>query len=234
MKYNIENKKIRDMVDELGEEYKNLLVEKALSQRQEYDVDQINLSTLIKLDEIAKASLLSNERSNRRNRMLSMLSIVGVIYTLFGLILLIYSQFGGSLRLDSMSKISFLAIILGLFTSLFSILMKSIPSPSHYESKDTSKYFNYKIINTWKQIEGLLVQLTPAEENMNLNKMISNLMDIKLLSSSDASTIKKLLSLRNQIVHSNSIEKSYTTNEIQTLLRDSTGIVKKLERFENS
>lgn len=234
MKYDIENKKISDMVDELGEEYKNLLIEKALSQRQEYDVDQINLSTLIKLDEIAKVSLLSNERNSRRNRMLSMLSIVGMIYTLFGLMLLLYYQFGDLLRLDPMSKISFLTIILGLFTSLTSILMKNIPAPSHYESKDTSKYFNYKIINTWKQIEGLLVQLTPVEENMSLSNMISNLMDIKLLSSSDASTIKKMLNLRNQVVHSNNIEKSYTTSEVQTLLRDSNNIIKKLERFENS
>jgi len=234
VKYDIENKKIRDMVDELGEEYKNLLIEKALSARQEYDVDQINLSTLIKLDEIAKESLLSNERNNRRNRMLSMLSIVGVIYTLFGLILLIYYQFGDSLRLDPMSKISFLSIFLGLFTSLISILMKSIPFSSHYEIKDTSKYFNYKIINTWKQIEGLLVQLTPAEENMSLSSMIANLMDIKLISSSDASTIKKMLNLRNQVVHSDNIEKSYSTSEIQALLRDSHSIIKKLERFENS
>lgn len=234
MKYDIENKKINDMLDELGEEYKNLLIEKALSQHQEYDVDQINLSTLIRLDEKAKESLLANERNNRRNRMLSMLSIIGLIYTLFGMILLIYYQFGDSFRFDPMTKISFLSIIMGLFTSLLSILMKSIPYSSHYKSEDTSKYFNYKIINTWKQIEGLLVQLTPVEENTSLGKMISNLMDLKLLSSSDALTIKKMLNLRNQVVHSNNIEKSYTTSEIQALLRDSNNIIKKLERFENS
>lgn len=234
MKYDIDNQKINDMLDELGEEYKNLLIEKALSQHEEYDVDQINLSTLIRLDEKAKESLLANERNDRRNRMLSIFSIIGLIYTLFGLILLFYYQFGGSYRFDPMTRISFLTIIMGLFTSLLSILMKSIPYSSHYRSKNTSEYFNYKIINTWKQIEGLLVQLTPVEENMSLSKMISNLMDLKLLSSSDASTIKKILSLRNQVVHSNDIEKKYTTSEIQVLLRDSYNIIKKLEKFENN
>ncbi len=234
MKYDIDNQKINDMLDELGEEYKNLLIEKALSQHQEYDIDQINLSTLIRLDEKAKESLLTNERNDRRNRRLLIFSIIGLIYTLFGLILLFYYQFGGSYRFDPMTRISFLMIIMGLFTSLLSILMKSIPYSSHYSSKDTTKYFNYKIINTWKQIEGLLVQLTPVEENTSLSKMISNLMDLKLLSSSDASIIKEILSLRNQVVHSNDIEKSYTPGEIQALLRDSNNIIKKLERFENN
>ena len=64
--------------------------------------------------------------------------------------------------------------------------------------------------------------------------MISNLMDLKLLSENDALTINKILNLRNQVVNSNNIEKSYTTNEIQKLLRDSNNIIKKLEKFENS
>lgn len=234
MKYDIENKKIIDMLDELGEEYKDLLVEKALSQHQEYDVDQINLSTLIRLDEKAKEYLLVNEQNNKRNRRLSFFSIIGLIYTLLGLMLLVYDQSEKSYGFDLMTRMSFLIIMIGLFILLFSLLMKSIPYSSRYQSKDTSNYFNYKIINIWKQIEGLLVQLTPVEENLSLNRMISNLMDLKLLSENDALTINKILNLRNQVVNSNNIEKSYTTNEIQKLLRDSNNIIKKLEKFENS
>lgn len=235
MKYNIENKKINDMLEELGEEYKNLLIEKALSQHREYDVDQINLSTLIKLDEKAKEFLLANERNNKRNRIISIISILGLIYALFGLILFINNYpTGGAYSFDSVTAIYLLLVIVGTFVSLASILMKSIPYSLHYKSKDTSKYFNYRIINIWKQIEGLLVQLTPVEENTSLSKMISNLTDLKLLSQNDISTIKKLLNLRNQIVYYNNIEKRYTTSEIQALLRDSNNILKKLEKFENS
>ena len=235
MKYDIENKKVSAMVEELGEEYKGLLIEKALSQHQEYDVDQINLSTLIWLDEIAKKSLRSNNRKDRRDRLLSMFSVAGLIYALLGLMLLsYYLLLDYSFVLEPIARGSILIIAIGLIMSLCTILVKSIPVPPYYGKDDTSKYFNYKIINTWKQIEGLLVQLTPAEENMNLNKMLSNLMDIKLLSSSDVSTIKKMLNLRNQIVHSNSIEKKYTTDEIQALLRDSNNLIKKLTKFENN
>ena len=110
MKYEIQNSKINDILDDLSEEYRNLLIEKTLFEHQEYDVDELNLSTLIKLDEKAKELLLIDERNNRRNRMLAMLSVVGLIYTLFGLIVLIYSYFGDSFRFDSMTIVSFVSI----------------------------------------------------------------------------------------------------------------------------
>lgn len=233
MKYNIENKKVSDVLGELGEEYKDLLVEKVLSQHQEYDLDYISLSDLIKLDEKTKESLLANERINRRNRLTSVFSIVGLIYTLCGSMFLFYYLFWKSYEFDEITGVLALWIFGGLVVSLLSILMKGVPRPLHYTSKDTSKYFNYRIVNAWKQIEGLLVQVTPTEENVSLSGMMSYLTELTLLSQSDVSTIKKILTLRNQIVHSNSIEKKYTTSEIQTLLRDANNIIKKLEKFEN-
>lgn len=234
LKYDIENKRINEILDELGEEYKDLLIEKALSQHKEYDVNQINISTLLKLDEKTKESLVTDEHQYKRNRYLSMLSIIGLFYTLFGLILLIYNQIGYSIKYEPMTIMSLLSIFIGLFATLFSMLMKNFPYSSYYKNKETSKYFNYDIVNTWKQIEGLLIQLTPTEENVTLNNMISSLLDLKLLSKDDALSIKKLLRLRNQIVHSDNVEKQYTTNEIQSLLSDAHKIIRKLQKFENS
>lgn len=234
MKYDIENKRINEILDELGEEYKDLLIEKALSQHKEYDVNQINISTLLKLDEKTKESLVTDEHQYKRNRYLSMLSIIGLFYTLFGLILLIYNQIGYSIKYEPMTIMSLLSIFIGLFATLFSMLMKNFTYSSYYKNKETSKYFNYDIVNTWKQIEGLLIQLTPTEENVTLNNMISSLLDLKLLSKDDALSIKKLLRLRNQIVHSDNVEKQYTTNEIQSLLSDAHKIIRKLQKFENS
>ena len=234
MKYDIENKRINEILDELGEEYKDLLIEKSLSQHKEYDVNQINISTLLKLDEKIKESLVADEHHYKRNRYLSMFSIIGLFYTLFGLILFIYNQIGDSIRYEPMAMLSLLSISTGLLATLFSMFMKNFPYMSHYKNKNTSKYFYYDIVNTWKQIEGLLIQLTPTEENMTLNSMIDSLLDLKLLSKDDASSIKKILSLRNQIVHSDNLEKKYTTSEIQSLLSDAHKIIRKLQRFENS
>lgn len=88
-------------------------------------------------------------------------------------------------------------------------------------------------MNVWKQIEGLMVQLTPASEKMTLNDMIAYLVDLKLLSSEDVRSIKKILSLRNLIVHSSGINQVYSSNEIQPLLNDAIKIIKKLQKFEN-
>lgn len=66
MKYNISNDHINGIVDALGEEYKDLLVEKALAQHGTYDVDQINISTLIKIDEKAKETLYNDERRAKK------------------------------------------------------------------------------------------------------------------------------------------------------------------------
>ena len=232
MKYCINNKKINDVLDELGEEYKDLLIEKALSLHQEYDVDQINLSTIIKFDEKAKDTLLSSERIDTKIRLLSITNISGLFYSIIGIILGIF-ELSQPYSNDIMITVSFILVIVGVLLSLFSVILKDNNNSFPPKIEETSNYFNFQIINTWKQIEGLLVQLTPAEENSSLNKMITNLSDIKLLSENDISTIKKLLYFRNQVVHSENIKKRYKTNEIKNLLRDSNMIIKKLENFEN-
>lgn len=50
MKYNVSNDRIRIILDELGEEYKELLVERLLSEMDEVDVDRINPADLMQLD----------------------------------------------------------------------------------------------------------------------------------------------------------------------------------------
>lgn len=235
MKYNISNDHINGIVDALGEEYKDLLVEKALAQHGTYDVDQINISTLIKIDEKAKETLYHDERRAKRNRLTAMISILGTVYCLFGLFLLLYHEMRDSFKFDSVEMLPFVTILMGVFAILFSMIMRNVPSifPLYHRSKDTSKHFNYEIMNVWKQIEGLMVQLTPASEKMTLNDMIEYLVDLKLLSSEDVRSIKKILSLRNLIVHSSGINQDYSSNEIQPLLNDAIKIIKKLQKFEN-
>lgn len=234
MKYNIENEIVNKILNELSEEYKNLLIEKALSKHNEYDINQINLPTLIRLDEKAKDSLIINERKCKKNRLLSIISILGLIYTLFGLAILFFNEIDRAIKYDPMIMMSLLSIFVGLFSSLLSILIKNSSYMLHSKNKDTSKHFNYEIVNTWKQIESLLIQITPVEESTTINGMITNLLELNLLSANDNISIKKILDLRNQIVHSNVIEKKYTTSEIQSLLGDANDIIKKLKKFENT
>lgn len=50
LKYNISNKKLKLIIDELGEEYKDMLITKTLSESGELDVDEITPSELMRLD----------------------------------------------------------------------------------------------------------------------------------------------------------------------------------------
>lgn len=236
MKYSMNNTHIREIVDSLGEEYKDLLIEKALSQHGAYDVDEINVSTLVKIDEKAKESLYNDERKRKRNRLISIISMVGAIYCLMGLFLLLFYEIRNSYGFNTAEMFPYLMILMGLLVILLSLMLRNIPSAfllSH-KSEGTSKHFDYEVINVWKQIEGLLVQLTPTDEDMTLDHMIKYLADLKLLSSDDVLSIKNILNLRNQIVHSTRVEANYSINEIQSLLNSAYKIIKKLQKFENS
>lgn len=235
MKYSMSNNHISEIIDALGEEYKDLLVEKALAQHGTYDVDQINISTLVKIDEKAKETLYNDERRARRNRYISMLSMIGTVYCLMGLFLLLYYEMRDSYKFNSTEMLPFITILVGVFVVLFSLIIRNVPSifPVYHKNKESSKYFDYEIINVWKQMEGLFVQLTPTSESLTLNGMIEYLTDLKLLSGDDVLSIKRILNLRNEIVHSDGIERSYPPNEIQPLLTDAYKIIKKLQKFEN-
>ena len=92
MKYNISDYKLKVIINELGEEYKDLLIERILSDMHENDADLINPSDLIRLDVMTKSNLRTDKKVQRQNRMLSMISILGIVYALVGLRLMQWSE----------------------------------------------------------------------------------------------------------------------------------------------
>ena len=232
MKYEIENQKIKNILDELGEEYKDKLVEKVMFEYNEYDINQINLPTLLRHDSKAKEQLSNDERRARRNRMLSMMSVVGLLYTVVGLMVFLYVEFLDS-KMNPEMLVAFVSIFAGLFASLMPLAIKNLPFRT-FKNRDTSKYFDADIVNLWKKLEVLLIQLTPTEDDSSLDGMIKHLTRIKLLNADDVVSIKQLLQLRNQVVHSNVSEREYPTNELKDLLNSISKIINKLKQFEES
>ena len=76
MKYNIESQKVKNVIDELGEEYKDMLIEKVLSDNSEYDVDQINLPELLRYDSKSKEILSTDTSKEKRNRFFALSSVL--------------------------------------------------------------------------------------------------------------------------------------------------------------
>ena len=127
LKYNISNEKLKLIVDELGEEYKDMLIAKTLSNLDELDIDEISPSELIRLDVEIKKRLNIDKAESKRNRILSLISLVGVLYAMLGLFLMIFKELDRYMIENPANMIAILCIFIGLLTSIMAIFMKLYP-----------------------------------------------------------------------------------------------------------
>lgn len=232
MKYNISDYKLKVIVDELGEEYKDLLIERILGDMHENDADLINPSDLIRLDVATKSNLRTDKKVQRQNRMLSMISLLGIVYALLGLMLMMWSEVRDTVRYDSIMMMSFVLIFLGLFVALFSLLFKNMGRlrPQYYRGKSHT-ISPYEVINKWKEIEALVHELTPEEDTLSLSSMVSNLKDTQIISEQDIEIINQLLNIRNQIVHGQDNKYSLSQAELRTILLQADKIISKMKKL---
>ena len=232
MKYNISDYKLKVIINELGEEYKDLLIERILSDMHESDADLINPSDLIRLDVMTKSNLRTDKKVQRQNRMLSMISILGIVYALVGLMLMQWSEVKDIVRYDSMMMMSFVLIFLGLFVALFSLLFKNMGRirPQYYREKNYT-ISSYEVINKWKEIEALVHELTPREDTLSLSSMMSNLKDTQIISEQDIEIINQLLNIRNQIVHGQDNKYNLSQEELRAILLQADKIISKMKKL---
>lgn len=232
MKYNILDYKLKVIVDELGEEYKDLLIERILGDMHETDADLINPSDLIRLDVTTKSNLRTDKKVQRQNRMFSMISLLGIIYALLGLMLMMWSELIDTVRYDSIMTMSFVLIFLGLFVALFSLLFNNMVRmrPQYYRGQ-IHTISPFEVINKWKEIEALVHELTPEEDTLSLSSMLSNLKDTKIISEQDIEIINQLLNIRNQIVHGQDNKYDLSQAELRTILLQADKIISKMKKL---
>lgn len=232
MKYNISDYKLKVIVDELGEEYKDLLIERILDDMHENDADLINPSDLIRLDVTTKSNLRIDKRVQRKNRMLSMISLLGIIYALFGLMLMMWSEVRTTIQYDSIMMMAFILIFMGLFVAMFSLLFKNMIRirPQYYRGQSHT-IAPYEVVNKWKEIEALIHELTPEEDTLSLSSMVSNLKDTQIISEQDIKIINQLLNIRNQIVHGQDNKYNLSQEELRSILLQADKIIFKMKKI---
>lgn len=228
MKYNISNEKLKLIIDELGEEYKDMLVTKTLSNSNEVDVDEIVLSELIKIDIEVKKRLNGDKAEYRRNRTLTLVSLVGLMYAMIGVIMMMFDEIDKYMFESTTNMIAILCTVIGLFISMMSIFMKSFPSRLHGNSTNNS-LSHYEILNKWKEIEAMIIQLTPEEKQSTLKKMMDYLEEIKILNAEDRLNINLLLNYRNRLVHSSYEKGELSSKESKELIKKADEIIQKLK-----
>lgn len=233
MKYNVSDYRLKIIVDELGEEYKDLLIEHILDDMHETDADQINPSDLIRLDVTIKSNLRNARKVQRQNRMFSMISLLGIIYALFGLMLMMWSELKNTFRYDSMMMMSLVLIFIGLFVALFSLVFKNMVRmrPQYYKGQNNT-IPPYEVISKWKEIEALVHELTPEEDSLSLSSMMTNLKDTKIISDQDILTIYQLLNVRNQIVHGQNEKYDLSQTELRAILLQADKVISKMKKLQ--
>ena len=80
-------------------------------------------------------------------------------------------------------------------------------------------------------MEAAIRELAIFSESTSLSAMIVKLNDSKLISKNDATVIRELLFLRNQIVHNTKNELSLNQSELRTLLAKSKQVISKMEKI---
>lgn len=219
-------------MDELGEEYKELLIEKLLSDYQTSDIEALPISELLKLDVSIKEKLIQNKRLEKRKRIYSMFASIGIMYSLLGIFLLFFQEFKYSFSNEPINMLALIMIMLGLFISMYSFFAKNIflYKKTYSSSKDRSMY-NYEIVSLWKELEGLMVQLSPENHIASPSQLTEYLVNNDIISNDDEDTIQELLKLRNKIVHNIQPAASTSFEEITLIIKKIRVIISKLNTF---
>jgi len=232
VKYNVSDNKLKIIIDELGEEYKDLLIERVLDDTHETDADAINPSDLIRLDVATKSKLRADKKMQRQNRLYSMISLLGIMYALLGLMIMLMKQFEETVHYDSLTMISFVLTFIGLFVAMFSLLFRNMSAIRlQYYRGQNRTISSYEIINKWKEIEALVHELTPDSETLSLSSMVKNLEDTKIISKQDVEAINQLLKIRNQIVHGPDNKCDLSQAELRTILIQTNKIIAKMKKM---
>ena len=230
MKYKFSNEKIKYILDELGEEYKSLLIEKSLDNIGNVDVDNINLSELIELDIAIKKPLKTSKREQKRKRMFALTALLGLIYFMFGGVMLILSLYRTTMysRIpsDSLVIVNFMGMLiflLSVYASVFSDLKRG---------KSSNKDINpYALFNSWKEIEALITQLTPDEYHKGPRTMVEYLSTNRMISLEDKKQILELLRIRNDIAHSSEDNLKMSKEEILQKITIADKIINDLSKL---
>ncbi len=232
MKYNISNHRLNTIVNELGEEYKDLIIERLLDDTHEIDVDEINLSDLIRLDVTIKSNLRTDRKARKLNQMFTMITMLGVLYAVLGLMVSMWSLIQDTALYNSTMMAGMLLVFLGLMVSIFAFFNKKLfqMRPSFNKAK---RYVvpSYEIVNKWKELEATISQLSPDNSQLSLSSMITFLEKERILSQADIDVVRQLLEARNHVMHYLDDSNPLPQDEVKLLLIESDKVIRKLNKM---
>ena len=243
MNYSSSDEKINMYLDELANEYKQLLLNKLVNESE--STERLSVTELIRIDNEIKKPLIIDtyEKDMKRKKMYV---IVGIIYFIVGQLFISILDFlpnfnltvnYGLIRNNNFMQdiaplmgkiISYIGVIVGVMGYLFS----DRKSNKMKIRKDfNKKVLEYDVIERWRTLEGLASDLNVSDKK-EIRSSIS-IIDIlkynRIISDKELVELRKFLKIRNVIVHGGS--EPYSLNEIEELLNSINKVLRKLEKI---
>lgn len=226
------DEKLNKCLDELAEEYKELLFETLVSRSD--SIYEINTLELLKLDSEIKKPLFEgyDRLKKRRKQFMS----IGFIYLFMGLcLLLMYFFIINRHYYNSYDVILLMALVISM-TGLFTIFMPFLfpisnrsSIKSHKNSiAESRKMLEYKAISLWRNLESIFFDLIENNTKTVSHNAIVYLYENKMINDTEQKTLKKLLIVRNSVVHSTN--DNFSDVEIYDIINDSSHIIDRLKK----
>lgn len=231
MKYQVTNRKLIVILNELAEEYKDNLLEATLSSKNEVDIENISISDLIRIDIEIKDHLKNRNRKKKVHKISTSITLLGLIYALLGLMLTIVSDNNSHITDSSLHTVAFVCIFAGFIVAVIGLMIGILLRTQKIQGKQiNSSDYEITIINTWRTIESLVYQISPHNDKLSLKSMLNNLEQSNLISKEELKTLNQLLLYRNKILH-NAPGRISHSQEIHTLLTSAHAIISKLSNM---
>ena len=227
------NDKIEKYLDELSEEYKELLFNALISRSK--SLDDISVSELLRLDNEIKKPLLSDYQRQQKRRKLFITA--GVTYIIAGFCMFfIYSLMTSDFILSTDRIIPLMSLtisLVGLCVTAFSFVLPSTKIDAYraleHSKNETSKLIAYSVITQWRELEGIVNDLAESNNVSTPRSIIEYLLSNNLIDKEECNILKDFLKLRNSIVHSSDVK--YSTEEIKNALNNISQIIEKLKKI---
>ncbi len=228
------NDKIEKYLEELSVEYKTLLFKALIEQSP--SVDDLSVSELLRLDSEIKKPLLSDYRHYTRKR--KMVFLVGLSYFLIGLLGFLFYLLYKQIMSASFDKDSMIALLcslmsfVGLITCGYSFFVPRVikHEKSTFNKKQASEstaLLEYEIISKWRDVEGLVSDFSVSSQVRTATSAINYLKQNGMIDATEQDTLKKLLRLRNEVVHSGN--KPISVDDAKNLLKQTDQVLDKLK-----
>lgn len=226
----------REALDELVDEYRaQILVgaEQFASDNYSSFPREISVSNIF--DSLSKSKNASPKKSFS-DRFMEIYQIIGILITFFG-VFLIFKEINQSTEV----RIGGYSMLVGLaFNLLTFVYFKSSAVRRFFDvtlrtrkSADDAIDLPLRYVKIWREIELAireLVALTMGESNAKepIFRLVSKLRDGKVITTNDAAQLKRLIRIRNQIVHEKP-DLQFSQVEVSLIMAD-----KMLQKIKNA